>query len=538
LKLTIQPLLLIGSLVLIGLLGCSGAGPEVKHKPAAPTEMTFMSRTPAVGHYASHAVTVKVTGFERKILEMLAELGKEVGKDPLRVDAATQALAKDVCLGLRADGPPPSPLVTYSMHSQGMISPPPHFVVADVPPGLEDRAVTGLANRVRRVLKDGSFNRVGVALQKPLLTPSRRRLVIALLETSVRLVTPMPRHLKKGQEVALEARVAPAFTAPTLVVAEPRGEIKSETLKVDAAHTLRCTHDGVYQVEITGEGKHGVEVLANFPVYCITPPPADVEYSLAVLSLDTSDVLEEELLELTNGIRQKAGLRTLTLHMSLAAVAKAHSQDMRDDNFVGHNSPTTGRPSERLTRAGVMHLLVRENVARGYSTEEIISGLMNSPAHRGNILAKDVTRIGIGVAVDRSIKPPVIFVTQNFMRPGTAYHQDTARKTVLQLITGQRRRSGAKALVLDEALSAQATKYIEAVTSGKDKAEAQTDLGEALDGMGSRFSQVDSLRVQLKVIEALSQAKAFLKPQYTHLGLGVGERRGMITILILLATAR
>ena len=500
--------------------------------------MTFRSRTPAVGHYASHAVTVKVTGFEGQILEMLADLGKDLGKDPLKVDAATQALAKDVCLGLRADGPPPSPLVTYSMHSQGMISPPPHFVVADVPLGLEARAIKGLRNRIRRVLRDGAFNRVGVALQKPLLTPRRRRLVIALLETNVRLVKPLPRHLKSGQEVPLEAKVAPAFKAPTLVVAEPRGEIKSDALKVDTAHTLRCTDSGVYQVEITGEGKHGVEVLANFPVYCITNPPAEVEYSLASLSLDTADVMEEDLLELTNGIRQKAGLRTLALHMSLAAVAKAHSKDMLENNFVGHNSEQTGRPSERLTRAGVMHLLVRENVARGYSTAEIIAGLMNSPAHRGNILAKDVTRIGIGVAVDRSIKPPVIFVTQNFMRPGTAYHPGTARKTVLQLITSQRRRAGATALILDEGLTEQADTYVESISTGVAQAQAQATLGEALDGMGSRFSRVDSLRVQLKVIEALSQAKAFLKPQYTHLGLGVGERRGLITILILLGTAR
>jgi len=291
-------------------------------------------------------------------------------------------------------------------------------------------------------------------------------------------------------------------------------------------------------VEITGEGKHGVEVLANFPVYCVTNPPTEVEYSLASLSLETADVMEEDLLELTNGIRQKAGLRALALHMSLAAVAKAHSKDMLENNFVGHNSERSGRPSERLTRAGVMHRLVRENVARGYSTQEIIAGLMNSPAHRGNILAKDVTRIGIGVAVDRSIKPPVIFVTQDFMRPGTAYNQGTARKTVLQLIKDQRRRAGAAALILDEALTEQADKYVEAVTTGVVQSQAQATLGGALDGMGSRFSRVDSLRVQLKVIEALSQAKAFLKPQYTHLGLGVGERRGLVTILILLGTAR
>ena len=50
------------------LLACSGPSKEIKHKPPPPTEMTFRSRTPAVGHYASHAVTVKVTGFEGRVL--------------------------------------------------------------------------------------------------------------------------------------------------------------------------------------------------------------------------------------------------------------------------------------------------------------------------------------------------------------------------------------------------------------------------------------------------------------------------------------
>ena len=529
-------------IALLLLAGCSSSGPSKIHSgPEAPTEMTFRSRSPLASLYSTSRAPASLKGFEGEILKMLQELRAELKQQPLQISTAAQAMTRDVCVGLRAEGPPPSRLVTYAMHSQGMISPPPHFVVADVPPGLEIKARQGLTNRVRRVLREGSFNEVGIALQVPILTPKRRRLVIALVERRVTLLRALPRHLTRGQQVPVVVSVDKAFSQPHLVVAEPTGKISNALLRAatdEPPHLLRCSSSGVYQVEVTAEGRFGMEVLANFPVYCIAKPPAEVEYTLATLTLDGVEQMEEELLELTNGIRSRAGLRPLALNMPLAAVAQQHSKDMRDNNFVGHRSETTGRPTERLTRAGLMHLLVRENVARGYSASDIIAGLMDSPAHRGNILARDVTRIGIGVAIDSSVKPPVMFVTQNFIRPGTAYHPDTARKTVVQLIQGRRKLSRLPPLTVDEVLDQHARKYVESVTSGVDRKEAEAELNEELDKLGRRFSQVDSLRVQLKVIEALSQAKAFMRRGYTHMGVGVGERKGQTTILLLLGRAR
>ena len=50
------------------------------------------------------------------------------------------------------------------------------------------------------------------------------------------------------------------------------------------------------------------------------------------------------MLALINRDRQRARLPPVTLDEQLAAVARAHTRDMIEHDFVGHVSPRTGRP--------------------------------------------------------------------------------------------------------------------------------------------------------------------------------------------------
>ena len=157
-------------------------------------------------------------------------------------------------------------------------------------------------------------------------------------------------------------------------------------------------------LEFLGEDKLGSEVLANFPVFCGDPPPGE----LAVRADDgrvVTDPGEAEAvaLKLLNADRSAAGLAPLQADGRVARVARGHSQDMLDHDFVGHISPTTGTASDRLRRAGIGSLTVLENVARAYSPDEAQAGLMGSPGHRANILNPDVTHVGIGVTLGREV---------------------------------------------------------------------------------------------------------------------------------------
>ena len=91
--------------------------------------------------------------FEAELLTMLNEVQGQLGRQPLAVDQATQAMARDICLGLRAQGPPPLKLVSFTLQSRGLISPPPHFVVSQVISGMETQVRLKLRNSIiRRVL--------------------------------------------------------------------------------------------------------------------------------------------------------------------------------------------------------------------------------------------------------------------------------------------------------------------------------------------------------------------------------------------------
>src|SRR5207237_8011154 len=127
--------------------------------------------------------------------------------------------------------------------------------------------------------------------------------------------------------------------------------------------------------------------------------------------------VEARGLELRQKNRAAAGLPPLAADARLAAVARGHSADMRDHHFFGHISPSTGSAMDRLARAAVVVVRVRENLGRAWSAVELDRGLMGSPSHRANMLADDVDRVGIGVAVgalDGASGTYDLFLTQLF----------------------------------------------------------------------------------------------------------------------------
>jgi uncharacterized protein YkwD len=122
------------------------------------------------------------------------------------------------------------------------------------------------------------------------------------------------------------------------------------------------------------------------------------------------------MLELLNHDRRVADLPPLTLDPALSAVALAHSTDMLSNGFVGHISPTTGGPLDRVKRSGgAVPSRLMENVGTGSSVDDVQAGLMSSPGHRAAILDRRVTMVGIGIAISaRENDGTPIFATQLF----------------------------------------------------------------------------------------------------------------------------
>ena len=125
------------------------------------------------------------------------------------------------------------------------------------------------------------------------------------------------------------------------------------------------------------------------------PSPPDVPGSDD--SVSSVSALERQVVALVNQERAAYGLPALTLSVTLSDGARLKSQDMRDNRYFDHNSPTYGTPFEMMQSLGITYSAAAENIAMGYSTAEaVVTGWMNSAGHRANILSDKYTYIGVG----------------------------------------------------------------------------------------------------------------------------------------------
>lgn len=119
---------------------------------------------------------------------------------------------------------------------------------------------------------------------------------------------------------------------------------------------------------------------------------------LSIPQLDSKvSSFESEVVRLVNEIRSQNGLSPLTENWELSRVARYKSQDMRDNGYFSHTSPTYGTPFQMIKSFGLSYRSAGENIAMGYATPEaVVSGWMNSSGHRANILNSSYAQIGVG----------------------------------------------------------------------------------------------------------------------------------------------
>ncbi|MGG1660602.1 CAP-associated domain-containing protein [Brevibacillus sp. NRS-1366] len=121
---------------------------------------------------------------------------------------------------------------------------------------------------------------------------------------------------------------------------------------------------------------------------------------------------EKESFDLLNVARTRAKLPILSWDEKVATVARSHSNDMAQNNYFNHTSPTTGSPFNRLQHAGILFGYAGENIAYGQLDGiEVHIGWMNSAGHRQNLLNDKFKQLGVGV-VFKEGRP---YYTQNFV---------------------------------------------------------------------------------------------------------------------------
>ena len=106
---------------------------------------------------------------------------------------------------------------------------------------------------------------------------------------------------------------------------------------------------------------------------------------------------EKEVFDLINKQRTNNGLSALKIDSEVQRVARIKAQDMVDNNYFAHESPTYGSPFQMLKSFKVSYKTAGENIAANSSNSGAVNAWMNSSGHKANILSGNYNYTGIGV---------------------------------------------------------------------------------------------------------------------------------------------
>lgn len=168
-----------------------------------------------------------------------------------------------------------------------------------------------------------------------------------------------------------------------------------------ASYNTHVVKSGDTMWKIAVKYQVGVQEIINANPQITNPNLIYPNQKLNISIQDTST--EQEILKLVNAERSKVGVKPLTLNWELSRVAKFKSEDMRDNKYFSHTSPTYGSPFDMIKSFGISYSAAGENIAAGQKTsDEVMKAWMNSSGHKANILNANYTQLGVGKATGGS----------------------------------------------------------------------------------------------------------------------------------------
>jgi uncharacterized protein YkwD len=249
------------------------------------------------------------------------------------------------------------------------------------------------------------------------------------------------------------------------------------------------------------------------------------------------DGLERRMAVLVNRDRAKHKLPPLIYSARLAAIARAHSQDMHDHNFMGHESPRTGHSKDRVTRAGIPYRAVGENVAYAPTIEVGESALMQSEGHRANILSPQFARVGIGIVKNET--NGWLRITQLFVLPPPLHDAEALRTQMIDGMNAARLKKGFRRLLEDADLTREALRHSERAARVGKADPAWLEQRLALDSRRWRIHT--ALYLLTDKVSDVTGSDVALSPRYGYFGLGVvqsplaGDARGALWVTLICA---
>ncbi len=159
---------------------------------------------------------------------------------------------------------------------------------------------------------------------------------------------------------------------------------------------------------VLGDTQSGVKQNELLPV---------ISDQVANISLSVSGIVSY-----TNKERTKAGLTYLALDPKLSKAAESKLQDMFQNQYFQHVSPSGESVSDVAKKAGYEYIVVGENLALGIfgGDDQVVAAWMASPGHKKNILDSRYRDIGVAVGQGMYQGKKQWLIVQHFGKPLSA----------------------------------------------------------------------------------------------------------------------
>lgn len=142
-----------------------------------------------------------------------------------------------------------------------------------------------------------------------------------------------------------------------------------------------------------------------------------------------ADITKASLENFVNQTRQSIGLKPLSENKKLNQAAQLKAENMVQNNYFDHTSPSGVSPWFWFLKAGYGYKYAGENLAIGfYESQEVYDAWLNSPSHKANIVNPNYTEVGTAVMSGFGQNNTIV-VVQEFASPKIVVSENSTTKT-------------------------------------------------------------------------------------------------------------
>lgn len=388
---------------------------------------------------------------------------------------------------------------------------------------------TGIIKSIYTVAADSEYNLAGTGM----VENNNEYKASVLLVKRYADLDPFPKVVQSNDARILTLKLLSLYRDPRVYLTTPGGKVKNIDVEKASGTQYRSfitfpDDKGRYEIELLVSGKMGPVVANLFPVFLDSP--INYDFLLAGQNgrehFNSTDEMERELFRLCNLERTKFSISELKYGSELAKLAKSHSDDMVKKDYFAHQGTNGETLAIRAKRMNIDYTKIGENIAKNKSINETHANLMQSPAHRENILDPLYTHVGIGVV--KKINPDkseIYYITQHF---ATLNEKLSSSQAKLQIYEGIKRIRNDNSL-----LTVRIDSDIEKVAEYfSNKMSERNIVGTNIDGenlLAKAKSEIPSLKILSGVVfktrnlKQVYENKINLDNRFDKMGCGISQ---------------